>query len=181
MSLGIYLLIGVLILLILPPILLYNSLIGARNLVQTAYSDIDVHLTKRFTLVPNLVVLTRNYAGHESQTLLDIVEKRSEKLNVEQTAQLDQQLTGSLQQIRVIVENYPELKADSLFNQLMKDLGMIEDDLLFARRFYNGAVRTLNTKIQSFPSNLVASAFGFKTQPFYQVNDPEERNIPVTH
>lgn len=181
MSLGIYLLVGCLLLLIVPPILLFNSLVSARNLVQTAFSDIDVHLTKRFTLVPNLVSLTKNYARHESETLLEIVEKRSNNPDIGEKSQLDQAVTGSLQQLRIIAENYPELKADGLYADLMNELTTIEDDLLYSRRFYNGAVRTLNNKIQSFPSNLVASAFGFKAQPFYQVNDPQERNIPDIH
>ena len=173
---------GVILLLIIVFIALYNSLVKARNLTQTSLSDIDVHLTKRFSLVPNLVSLTKNYAQYESELLLEIVEKRGHQPaaeSLESKASTDDSLTASLNKITIVAENYPELKANQQFLKLMEDLSFIENDLRFARRFYNGSVRDLNNKIQSFPNNVVAGMFGFRPQPFYTVNSDSERVVPV--
>jgi len=173
---------GIILLLVIVFIVLYNSLVKARNLTQTAFSDIDVHLTKRFSLVPNLVSLTKHYAEYESGILLEITEKRAGKTsgeNVEHLAAIDDSVTQSLNKIRIVAENYPDLKANGQFLQLMEDLSFIENDLLFSRRFYNGAVRTLNNTIQSFPNNLVARLFGFRPQAFYSVSSDAERAVPV--
>jgi LemA protein len=163
-------------------IALFNNLIKARNLVQTAFSDIDVHLTKRFSLVPNLVSMTKGYAQYESDLLLEIVENRSGKAagsDLDQTAQTDAKLTRSLNQLKITVENYPDLKANQPFLQLMNQLTEIEDHLVYARRFYNGTTRVYNTKIQSFPSNLIARMFAFQEKPFYEIERAEEREVPT--
>ena len=163
-------------------IVLYNSLVKARNLAQTALSDIDVHLTKRFSLVPNLVSITKNYAQYESELLLEIVEKRIGAAtvgNVEQAAATDDSVTSSLHKLQIVAESYPELKANQQFLELMEKLSFIENDLVFARRFFNGAVRDLNNRIQSFPNNLIAGLFGFQPLPFYRVSSEAERAVPI--
>jgi len=179
-----YIIFGIVLVVLLAAVLLYNGLVKARNLTQTALSDIDVHLTKRFSLVPNLVSLTKSYAHYESELLLEIVSKRSGKTateSLDEKAAADRSLTDSLQKISIVAENYPELKADKQFLQLMEDLSFIENDLVYSRRFYNGAVRDLNNRIQSFPNNLVAGMFGFQAQPFYKVGSESEREVPVIH
>jgi LemA protein len=181
MSFPLILILSILLLLLLVFIALYNGLVKARNLVQTAFADIDVHLTKRFALVPNLVAVTKSYAHYESELLQEIVATRSGKTHAgaEETAEADAQLTRSLNKLKITVENYPDLKANNQFLELMAELSRIEDHLVFARRFYNGAVRVFNNKVQSFPSSLVAGMFGFTPKPFYEVGDAAEREIPV--
>lgn len=174
---------GVALLLIIVFVVLYNSLVKARNLAQTALSDIDVHLTKRFSLVPNLVAITKNYAQYESGLLLEIVEKRSGPAaieNVEQVATTDDSVTSSLHKLQIVAENYPELKANQQFLELMENLSFIENDLVFSRRFFNGSVRDLNNRIQSFPNSIIAVVFGFQTLPFYRVSSEFERAVPIT-
>jgi len=182
MSLSIALIISAVILLGIYFIVFYNRLIKARNLVQTAFADIDVHLTKRAQLVPNIVSVTKGYAQYESELLQKIVETRSGKSpeNMEQTAAEDQQLTQSLNKFRISLESYPDLKANGTFLGLMEELGRIEDHLVFARRFYNGTTRDYNNKVQSFPSSIIAGMFGFTRKPFYEIGSASERAIPTT-
>lgn len=173
---------AVVLVLVVALIALFNNLIKARNLVQTAFSDIDVHLTKRFSLVPNLIAMTKGYAQYESDLLLELVEKRSGKAaasEMDQTAQADAKMTRSLNQLKITVENYPDLKANNSFSQLMDELTRIEEHLSFARKFYNGTTREYNNKIQSFPSNLVARMFAFQAKPFYEIERAEEREVPT--
>jgi LemA protein len=181
MAFPLVLILSLLLLLIIVFILIYNGLVKARNLVRTAFADIDVHLTKRFALVPNLIAVTKSYAHYESNLLQEIVETRGGKTNsgTEVMAEADAQLTRSLNKLMITVENYPDLKANDQFLELMAELSRIEDHLVFARRFYNGAVRVYNNKVQSFPSSMVAGMFGFTPEPFYEVGDTAERAIPV--
>lgn len=181
MALPLILVLSIVFVLLVVFIVIYNGLIKARNLVQTAFADIDVHLTKRFALVPNLVAVTKNYAQYESNLLQEIVEKRSGKTDdMSETASADAQLTRSLNQLKITVENYPDLKANDQFLELMAELTRIEDHLVFARRFYNGATREYNNKVQSFPSSLIAGMFAFTTKPFYEVSTAAEREIPAS-
>ncbi len=165
--------------LILTIIILYNSLVKSRNLVQSAYADIDVNLMKRFQLVPNLVSITKQYATYESNLLLEIVEKRTAQPTIGETAAIDGEVSRVLKTLQVTVENYPDLKANHTFSKLMDDLGEIEDHLVYARRFYNGTTREYNTKTQSFPRNIIAKMFGFSSQPYYEVESSSQREIPL--
>ena len=160
-------------------IALYNRLVKSRNLVQSAFADIDVNLTKRFVLVPNLVAITKNYAQYESSLLEKLVQERSGTGAIQETSSLDEKMSNAFKKMSVVVENYPDLKANHTFLKLMEDLGQIEDHLLYARRFYNGTTRVYNTDIQSFPAVIVAKLFGFKQLPFYEVNSALERDVPV--
>ena len=160
-------------------IALYNRLVKSRNLVQSAFADIDVNLTKRFVLVPNLVAITKNYAQYESSLLEKLVQERGGTGAIQETSSLDEKMSNAFKKMSVVVENYPDLKANHTFLKLMEDLGQIEDHLLYARRFYNGTTRVYNTDIQSFPAVIVAKLFGFKQLPFYEVSSALEREVPV--
>lgn len=168
-----------LLILIVVFIALYNRLVKSRNLVQSAFADIDVNLTKRFVLVPNLVAITKNYAQYESSLLEKLVQERSGTGAIQETSSLDEKMSNAFKKMSVVVENYPELKANHTFLKLMEDLGQIEDHLLYARRFYNGTTRVYNTDIQSFPAVIIAKLFGFKQLPFYEVSSALEREVPV--
>lgn len=171
---------GVVVLILLIVMLLYNKLIRARNLVQTAWSDIDVTLHKRFSLVPQLIALTKGYAEHEANLLEKIVSLRSEGKDRSVVAKEDEQVTKTLHQFTMNVENYPDLKADGPFLDLMEQLSKIEDHLEYARKFYNGTTRVYNTNIQSFPASIIAGMFGFKPAAFYEITAPE-RAVPETN
>lgn len=155
----------------------YNRLTSAQNLVDAAFADIDVHLFKRLQLVPNLVALTKSYADYENKLLNEIVEKRAQSMTLSEKAQGDNIVSSAMKELTIIFENYPELKANQQFLQLMTELKVVEDHLLFARRFYNGTTRAYNTDLQSFPRNIIAKIFGFRSQPLYAVSDTSEREI----
>lgn len=175
-----YISLSLLALLFIVGIVLYNQLIKARNLVDTAFADIDVHLLKRAQLVPTLLQITKSYATYENELLLEIVEKRSGSHDPASMVKADTTVSSALKEIKVIYENYPELKANQQFLELMEQLGEIEDHLLFARRFYNGTTRKYNTLTQAFPSSIIASIGGFKAKTFYAVSDDGQREVPLT-
>ncbi|MFZ9027370.1 MAG: LemA family protein [Crocinitomicaceae bacterium] len=154
--------------------LVYNGFISAQNIVEEAFSGIDVHLKKRFELIPNLIEAVKGYNKHEAETLQRIVEERVKDSSLSDVAATDANITSHLRQIRILVEDYPELKANDQFKELMNNLSKVEDELALARRYYNGTVRELNIKVGSFPSSVVASVFGFKEMSFYKINDGEE-------
>lgn len=169
--LGILVFVGIVILTI------YNKLVKAQNIVEEAFSGIDVQLKKRFTLIPQLVDATKAYNKHESTMLQRIVELRSIEnniKNIQQTAGADQKVTGLLNQFKITVEDYPDLKANTQFLKLMDNLSAVENDLAMARRYYNGTTRDYNTKIEVFPAVLIAGKFGFREVSFYEINDAEK-------
>ena len=169
----------VLLIVVVVLVVLYNRLVKSRNLVQSAFADIDVNLTKRFVLVPNLIAITKNYAQYESSLLEKLVQERSGNTAISETSSQDEKMSIALKKMSVVVENYPDLKANHTFLKLMEDLGQIEDHLLYARRFYNGTTRVYNTDIQSFPAVMVSKIFGFTAKPFYEVSSALEREVPV--
>ncbi len=177
MSLVVVILLG---LLIGGAIWIYNRLIRDRNQVSNAWSDIDVQLKRRHDLVPRLVTLVQAYADYEKATLTAVTALRTQS---EQTSDLpdkaavEDALEASVHKLLVVAEDYPELQADANFRQLHEGLTEVEDHLQYARRFYNGAVRLLNTRIQSFPHVLVARTFGFSEAQFFEA-DPQARINP---
>jgi LemA protein len=163
-------------------ILVFNGLVRLRNKVREAFSGVDVQLVRRADLVPNLVRVVKAYAAHERETLEEVVEARSAAAAAEalpERAARENGLARSLDRLIALVERYPELKADASFRKLHGDLVEIEDDLQYARRYYNGTVRDLNTRTEQFPSNLVAAALRFRREPFFEVDSPAERHAPV--
>jgi LemA protein len=162
-------------------ILIYNALVRMRNMVQEAWSGIDVQLKRRTDLIPNLVSTVKGYAEHEKGTLEEVIRLRGVAQNAQgvgETAQAQGLLGAALGKLFALAENYPELKANANFAQLQASLGEIEEQVQLARRYYNGAVRNLNIAVESFPSNLVAGRFGFEKAEFFELESPAERAVP---
>lgn len=160
----------------------YNGFVRLRNLVEESWKQIDVELHRRYDLIPNLVETVKGYAGHERQTLEAVTAARSAAASpgatpAEQAAQ-ENILTGALRQLFAVAEAYPDLKANMNFLELQSQLTETEDRIAAGRRFYNANVRTLNTKVQSFPPNIVARMFGFKEADYFEAEDPEARRAP---
>lgn len=168
-------------LVILVAILIYNRLITLVNRCEEAWADIDVQLKRRHNLIPNLVETAKAYASHEKEVFEEVTEARSEALraeDVKKQKQAENQLTGALKSLFAVSENYPKLQASDNFLELQKELRDTEDKIQAARRFYNRNVRDLNTKIETFPSNLIASLFGFKQQELFEVESLSEKKTP---
>ncbi len=163
-------------------ILLYNKLIRLRNTMRSAWSDIDVHLKKRYDLVPNLVETVKGYAAHEQSLFTQVAEARAQAIRATgpaAAAQAENMLRDSLKSLFAVAEAYPELKANQNFLQLQTQLGDIEDAIEAARRYYNAVVRDFNTAIEQFPSNLIASQFRFAKNDFFELASPEVERQPV--
>ena len=155
-----------------PAIWLYNGLVGDRNLVRQGYADIDVQLKLRADLVPRLVEAVRGYAGYEKALLTTVTELRSAALSQPRIAERFEKETAlgeSLKQLVLLQENYPQLKADANFRDLSAKLVAVEDALQAARRFYNGAVKQYQTRIESFPDLIVARLLGFRPMPYFSL------------
>jgi LemA protein len=168
-------------LLLLQTIVLYNRLIRLRNNAREGWSGIDVQLKRRADLVPNLVTTVKGYAKHEQQLLEDVTKLRNQSIadqSIPNQAKTASELGRSLQRLMVVAEAYPELKADKNFLKLQEQLSEIENTLQKSRRYYNGTVRELNIKIESFPSNLVAKIFSFEKFDFFALTDASDRAVP---
>lgn len=171
----------VIVLIVLYAISMYNSLVRMRNTVDKEWKNIDVQLERRYALIPNLVETVKGYAKHEQDTLTQIAQLRSAAMsatNVAEKAQFDNQLTAALAGLRVSLEAYPDLKANQNFLQLQEELTSTENKISFSRHLYNDVVTTYNTKIQVFPSNIMANMFGFKEKDLFEVSTPEARTAP---
>lgn len=160
----------------------YNSLVKLKIRVDEAWSDITVQLKRRMDLIPNLVNSVKGYAAHESGVFQAVTEARSNVLNaqgVKETAEAENMLEGALKSLFAVSEAYPDLKASENFLQLQNELVDTEDKIQASRRFYNGGVRDLNTKIQVFPNNIFAGMLGFKEREFFEVEDLAAAQKPV--
>src|SRR3990172_8519640 len=159
-------------------ILTYNGLVRRRYRVREAWSDIDVQLKRRYDLIPNLVETVKGYMAHERGVFEKVTEARTRALgaqNKTEKADAENILSGTLKTLFAVSENYPELKANANFLDLQRELADTENKIQAARRFYNGQVRDLNTKIQSFPSNLIAGLLRFKEMKFFETEKAEEK------
>jgi LemA protein len=176
-----WIVLGVVVLLVLYVIAIYNRLVRLRALVKEAFSGITVQLRRRADLIPNIVEAVQGYAAHEREVFEEVSRARSATVkagSVEATAQADAQMTGVLGRLFAVAEAYPELKANTNFLQLQDQLANIETELQGARRYYNATVRDLNSAIQTFPTNLIAGPVGFAEEPFYQDEDPAIQSAP---
>ena len=159
----------------------YNLFVRDKNLIKEAWSGIDVQLKRRHNLVPNLVASVQGYSKHEKTLFEDITQKRSEAVkseSIKDKAPAESGLSGMLKSLFAVVENYPDLKANENFLNLQNQLVEIEDQLQYARRYYNGAVRNYNIRVESFPSNVVAGIFNFKQDNFFEIILATERTTP---
>jgi LemA protein len=158
-------------------VVLFNELVAARNQVRAAWSDIDVQLTRRHDLVPQLVAAVQGYADYERATLTTVTELRTRAVaaaSLADKAEIEGELGRQIDRILALQERYPDLKASESFLALQRDLVAIEDHLQYARRFYNGAVRDLNTKIETFPALIVARAMAFRPAEFFRSGTDQE-------
>ena len=174
--------IGVLLLIGLIYILIRNSIIGSRNRVDEAWSGIDVQLKRRHDLVPNLVEAVRGYATHERETFEKVTQARAAAMQAqgpEQAGQAEGMLSQALGGLRVVAEQYPELRATENFQQLSRNLSELEDEIQASRRIYNSNVQAYNTKIQIFPNSIVASSGGFTAREFFEIEDQADREVPT--
>lgn len=172
-----YIALAVLVVALLWGVAIYNRFVTLTNRVREAWSDIDVQLKRRYDLIPNLVETVKGYATHEAGTLQKVTEMRTRAMNAQapaDKAQAENMLSGALKSLFAVSENYPDLKANQNFLALQQELSDTENKLQAARRFYNGVVMELNTKLQSFPSNLIGNTFGFKQSDFFQLGEGEE-------
>ena len=175
--------IAIIVLLIIWIIGIYNGLVSSRQKVDNAWSQIDVTLQRRFDLIPNFVETVKGYMNHESETFEKIASLRTSWANantVAQKANLDEQLSTALKTIMAVSENYPELKANQNFSELSEELRNTENKISFARQFYNDTVTMYNTKLQLFPTNIIASIFHFEPKDLFTVdNDETRKNVKV--
>lgn len=162
---------------------LYNLLVRLRNRVKEAWSDIEVQLKRRYDLIPNLVEVVKGYASHEKTVFEKVTEARAEAISARgfsEKAKAEEALSNTLKTLFAVAENYPELKANANFLDLQRELADTENKIQSARRFYNSNVLELNTKIESFPSNLVAKLFKFEKAEFFEITEKEKEPIKVT-
>ncbi len=169
--------------LVLYVIFIYNRLVSTRQMSEEAWSGIDVQLKRRADLIPNLIETVKGYASHERGVFDEVTELRARAQSVppgdvEARAKAEAALSFGLGRLLAVAENYPELKASANFLELQNELGNLESEIQMARRYYNGAVRNLNTMVQSFPSNLIAGQFGFKQREYFEIEEPGDRAVP---
>ncbi len=168
-------------------IAVYNGLIRSKNRVDEAFSDIDVQTKRRYDLIPNLVETVKGYMTHEQNTLVKLTEARTAAMAVQnkqgatlqEKEQAENMLSGTLKTLFAVSENYPDLKASQNFLQLQDEISDTENKIQASRRFYNGNVRDFNTKIQVFPTNLIANSLGFKKYEFFQTDAAQRENVQV--
>jgi LemA protein len=162
---------------------MYNSLVQLRVRTESAWSDIDVQLKRRHDLIPNLVETVKGYAAHERGTFENIAKYRSMAMQAAtpaDKAQAEGQLTTALKSLFAVAENYPQLQASQEFTELQNSLNSIEDNIQNARRYYNAVVRDYNTRVQSFPTNILAGMFGFQSRQFFEMESAADReNVAV--
>ena len=173
-----WIVLGVIVVLVLWIIMIYNQLVAMRQRVSQSFADIDVQLKQRHDLIPNLVETVKGYAAHERGTLEEVVKLRNSAMTAQgpaQQAAAENMLTGALGKLFALAEAYPDLKANQNFQQLQTELGDIENKLAAARRFFNNAVQEYNTGIQQFPAALFAATLGFSQRTFFDVG--EERAV----
>lgn len=174
-------LLGILVLLVISLVAMYNGLVRLKIQCDNAWADIDVQLKRRYDLIPNLVETVKGYAAHEKDTLEVVISARNRAMTAStpgERAEAENLLTGALKNLFALAEAYPQLRAIESFTSLQNSLSQIEDTVQNARRYYNAVVRDLNTKIEQFPTNIVANMLGFKERQFFEVTAAAEREAP---
>lgn len=172
---------GILAILVLWIIFIYNRLVTLRNRVKEAWSDIEVQLKRRYNLIPNLVETVKGYASHEKEVFEKVTQARTKAIgaqNLKEKAVAENMLSSTLKSLFAVAENYPQLRSSENFQKLQEELTDAEDKIQAARRFYNGNVRDFNIKIESFPSNIIAKIFNFKKVEFFEIKEEAEKDVP---
>jgi len=175
-------LIGIVIVIAIWAIAMYNKFIRLVNRTKEAWADIDVQLKRRYDLIPNLINTVKGYASHEEGTLTKVTEMRAKAMqggSPEERGKSENMLTGALKSIFALAENYPDLKANQNFLELQRELSDTENKIQAARRFYNGNVRDLNTGLEIFPGNIIGNIFNFKKQDFFELGESADAREPV--
>ena len=160
----------------------FNGLVRLRNRIENAWAQVDVQLRRRYDLIPNLVETVKGYAKHERETLTAVTEARASAINasgVGEQAAAENMITGALKSLFAVAEAYPDLEADGNFLQLQEELSETEGRIAYARQFYNDSVLRLNTRIETFPSNIVANAFGFEPREYFEADDTSRGPVSV--
>lgn len=161
----------------------YNGLVKTKNQAEEAFSTMDVYMKKRYDLIPNLVETVKGYASHESQTLEKVTAARNAAMtasSIDEKLKNENALTGTLKSLFAVAESYPDLKANTNFMDLQRQLQIIEEDIANSRKYYNASVKNLNNKIEMFPSSIIAGMFHFEKKPYFEVSSQEEReNVKV--
>ena len=173
--------VAVIVLFLLYGVSIYNRLVKLRNLVQEGWSSIDVMLKKRHDLIPNLVETVKGYATHERETLDSVTRARSQAIganSVEAKEAAEKNLNQAMMNLFAVAEQYPDLKANTNFQQLQSELTSIKNDIEKSRRYYNGTVRENNTLVESFPSNIIANMYKFEKSAFFELQNIAEREVP---
>lgn len=174
--------IGVIVLIAIYVASQYNGFVTLNNKVKEAFATMDVYLKKRWDLIPNLVETVKGYMKHESSVLEEIVKLRSssyDEMSLSDKIDTNKQLSSGISKIMAVMENYPDLKANQNFSELTNQLSTIEDEIANSRKYYNAVVRNLNTKIEMFPSNMIANMFNFEKAKMFEANEEERNNVKV--
>ncbi len=179
----VYVIIGLLVLVAIAVISIYNGLVQKRVRCREAWAQIDVQLKRRYDLIPNLVSTVKGYASHEKETLEAVIQARNAALavpgdDVKGQAQAENFLTGALRQIFALSESYPDLKANQNFGQLQEELTSTENKIAFSRQHYNDSAAVYNTARQKFPANTIAGMFGFQARDYFELDDAAAREVP---
>ena len=185
MELFLWVVLGIIVVLAIVIISMYNGLIRLKNRVDEAWSDIDVQLKRRYDLIPNLIETVKGYAAHEKDVFEKVVKARSAAMQAQEggdakkSAEAENMLSGTLKSIFALSEAYPDLKANQNFLELQRELSDTENKIMASRRFYNGNVRDFNTKLQVFPTNIIGNMLGFKDRQYFEADEKDKENVQV--
>lgn len=178
----VYIICGIILLLVVYGLFVYNKLVKLDNKVKEAFATMDVYLKKRWDLIPNIVDTVKGYAKHEKDTFKEVVDLRNsayDKMSDDEKINANEKLNGGINKIIALAEAYPDLKANKNFLGLQNDLSHIEDEIAQSRKYYNAVVRIFNNKVQMIPSNIFAKIFGYKPKKMFEANENEKENVKV--
>ena len=179
----IYIIIAIVLIIVMYVLVTYNNFIKLKNMVQEAFSTMDVYLKKRWDLIPNLIETVKGYVKHEENTLKEIVDLRGnsyDSMSDDEKVKANQTISKDINKIMLVAENYPDLKASANFQDLSRELTKVEEDIANARKYYNGAVEMFNNKVEMFPSNFLAKLFGYKSKAMFETDSNERENVKVS-
>ena len=179
----IYIVIAIVVIIVLYALITYNNFIKLKNTVKEAFATMDVYLKKRWDLIPNIVETVKGYAKHEENTLKEVVELRNssyDSMSDDEKVKANQKISKDINKIMLLAESYPDLKANTNFQDLSRELSKVEEDIANSRKYYNGAIEMFNNKVEMFPSNIFAKLFGYKPKEMFETDEQERENIKVS-